>query len=465
MSVHIRVPARASVWYTASAVIGRGVGFLFTPIFTRLLSEAEYGNYSLYLSWLGIFTIISTLEISGGIFMRQLQKSEDESRLFRSAILLELLTIGAICTLYFAFYRYISKIVHLNIPLSILLFLQIFTSSIFNLYTAREKFRYRYKSVFALNVLSGALPIPIALLLIYAFGLGEYGRISATVFVFICLAILITYNMLRHKKGISTSDMRSLFLGGLSLLPHFLSLALISRIDKLTVSRAFGAEALARYSVAENIGSLLLFGITAPLSALTPWVLRRLSQKEYRKIREVVSLGARLILWLSLILLSFAPELLSFLAPGGYEEALFAAYPVALAAIPSFLFTVATVSLTHLGSSFLYTIPAVVGAGGALTLALILAQFPHFTLLSFTQPAAQLIMLFTIYAVLRRVNIAVIDMKNSLFTLILGAVGSTALFVMKDFLALRLVISVVCVIPFVFELGRCYSLTKENNDN
>ena len=267
--------------------------------------------------------------------------------------------------------------------------------------------------------------------------------------------------MLRDQKCISAKDMRSLFLMGAKLLPHFLSLALISRIDKLAVSIAFGTKALARYSVAENIGSLLLFGITAPLSALTPWVLRKLSEKQHERIREVAALGAKLILWISLIFLSFAPEILSFLAPSGYEEALFAAYPTALVAIPSFLFTVATITLTHLGSSFLYTLPSIFGAVGALSLALTLTQFPHFTILSLTQPTAQLIMLFAVYTVLRKIDIGVIDIKNALFTVMIGGVGATALFVMQDFLALRAVISVVCAVPFVFELGRCYSLIKE----
>ena len=49
---------KASVLYIITGILSRGVSFLFTPIYTRLLSESEYGVYSLYVSWLGLFTVL-----------------------------------------------------------------------------------------------------------------------------------------------------------------------------------------------------------------------------------------------------------------------------------------------------------------------------------------------------------------------------------------------------------------------
>ena len=75
------MPARASVWYTVCGVIERGVGFIFTPIFTRALTPEEYGLYPLYVSFMSLFTIVITLELSGNIIYRGLSKyrgREDE---------------------------------------------------------------------------------------------------------------------------------------------------------------------------------------------------------------------------------------------------------------------------------------------------------------------------------------------------------------------------------------------------
>ena len=53
----------AGVWYTISNFLVRGIGFLTTPIFTRILSQTDYGNYVNYTSWVSLLTILTTLEM------------------------------------------------------------------------------------------------------------------------------------------------------------------------------------------------------------------------------------------------------------------------------------------------------------------------------------------------------------------------------------------------------------------
>ena len=461
MNSHIRVPARASIWYIASALIGRGIGFFFTPIFTRLMGEGEYGAYTLYLNWLGIFTIISTLEISGGIYMRSLQKSEDKNRLFRSAVLLEILSIAVFCILYFVFYGFISRFTQLGALLSLIAFIQILFTAITNLYLTQAKFYYRYKEVFLINVAAGALPIPIALLLVGVFGLGEYGKISATLAITVVIAAYVIYHMLKHGRDVSIHDMRELLAGGAAHLPHYLSTAVVGRADKLILSSVYGTAALAKYAVAENVGALLLFGITAPLSALTPWIMRRLASGEPERIRQVGKIGTSLILWISLILLCYAPEILAFLAPAEYSEALFAAFPLALTAIPAFLFSLSSVAMLYGDNKLSSLLPSLVGGAVAVLAATLLSRFPHFTALAFTQPIAQLVMLGVSYVTLGRRGITVIDIKAVLPLLAVGVGASLTLFLARDFLMLRIIISIACLLPLVFELGRGAALVKE----
>ena len=48
------LPARSSVLFTAINVFSKGAAFVFTPIFTRLLTEAEYGEYSVRCAAAGL---------------------------------------------------------------------------------------------------------------------------------------------------------------------------------------------------------------------------------------------------------------------------------------------------------------------------------------------------------------------------------------------------------------------------
>ena len=54
---------KSGVWYTASNFLVKSIGFITTPIFTRLLTREDFGLYNNYISWLASITIIVTLNL------------------------------------------------------------------------------------------------------------------------------------------------------------------------------------------------------------------------------------------------------------------------------------------------------------------------------------------------------------------------------------------------------------------
>ncbi len=54
---------KSVIWFTIATIIQNGIQFLVTPIFTRLLTDAEYGIYSIFQSWQQIFAIISVVAL------------------------------------------------------------------------------------------------------------------------------------------------------------------------------------------------------------------------------------------------------------------------------------------------------------------------------------------------------------------------------------------------------------------
>ena len=65
----VNVPARASFIYMLINVLAKGAAFVFTPIFTRLLGPSEYGEFSLFSSYLSLAVVIGSLELSGGVII------------------------------------------------------------------------------------------------------------------------------------------------------------------------------------------------------------------------------------------------------------------------------------------------------------------------------------------------------------------------------------------------------------
>lgn len=457
----LRLPARASIWYTLSVLIGRGVGFLLTPIFTHLLSERSYGLYSLYMSWLGIFTIASTLELSGSVFMRENQKSDERDKLLRSACALELLLVSIVCTLYFTFYRYFSTLTELGIFMSAVMFIQIFLSSVINLYLTASKFRYKYLTVFLINIITGVLPMLIGIALIKIFDVRVYAKILAQLGVSLAIFGILIYIIFKNGKSISPKMMLGLFRSAIHHFPHYISIAILSRADKLFVSSAFGKESLARYSVADTVGSLLIFMISAPLSALSPWILRKLSSKDFVTVGRVYDVGCRIILWLSLILLGFAPEIMDFLTPKSYHEALFAAYPIAVSAIPYFSYAIVSVAFTHSGGA-LSSIASVIGGGASILLSYLFTKLPHFSYVSFAIPICYFIMLSVGIFIGRKKELyKFINLGKTLSLTLFSGLIALMLFLLRDSLPLRIGALILCLIPLIFDFGQGAALVKE----
>ena len=152
---------------------------------------------------------------------------------------------------------------------------------------------------------------------------------------------------------------------------------------------------------------------------------------------------------------------MSFLAPAAYSEALFAAYPIALSAIPYFSFAIMSVALSHSGG-FIVSLPSIVGGVCSVFLSYIFSQFPHFSYVSFAIPISYLAMLASSYPIAKRRGVSEILNLKKLFSITLFcAVIALSLFLMKASLGLRIATILLISIPLLMDLSRGVRLVKE----
>ena len=59
--------SKSVVWQLSGKFALQGIAFFTTPIFTRLLTPADYGYTALYASWLSILSLIIGLQVEGSI--------------------------------------------------------------------------------------------------------------------------------------------------------------------------------------------------------------------------------------------------------------------------------------------------------------------------------------------------------------------------------------------------------------
>ena len=73
---NLQAPVKASLWFLVCGFLQKGISMLTTPIFTRVMTDVEYGRYSIYNSWFEIVQIIVSLNLAAGVYTRGLVKNE-----------------------------------------------------------------------------------------------------------------------------------------------------------------------------------------------------------------------------------------------------------------------------------------------------------------------------------------------------------------------------------------------------
>ncbi len=331
--------AVASLWSIASTVLCRGLGFLFTPIFTRVLSPEEYGIYPLYVSLMGVFTVIITLEASGGAIYRALARLDTKERDgFLSSLLGAELILTLIFTLiYLLFRERINALTSLGTSLTLVLFLQIFLNMAEGIYFASKRYAGDYRTVAIINIARGAT-VPLLSLLMIRLGFSGEGRIFAPLITSFLISLPTVIGIIKRGRTLfSRSVWRYISRMLLPMLPHYLATSLIAGCDKIIIARLLSDADVGKYSAVYSIGFTLSLVTGGLMLVLTPWLMRKLKEGRGGQISEVCTAAVKLIVFATLIFLSVLPEVLRIVATREYYESGGVAYLASLSVVFSFL--------------------------------------------------------------------------------------------------------------------------------
>ncbi len=459
----VKLPFKAGIWYTASSVITKGISLLTTPVFTRLMSAAEYAVYPLYISRMGILSALGGVEALGTALLVGMQKQSGKKDIMvRSAILLESTIIAIICILYFTFSGILGASGIIDGRLSLIMFMQVIFDGGIGMVLLKWRYEYKFIPVFLTNVLSSVLSAALAVFITERLSLGGEGRIIALLWVS-AAAFAIALAGVRPKERLTDREsLRYLTARALPLIPQGLGTALLAGADRIMILRFYGAEELAKYSVAHSVGVAICFVSAALLMALRPWILRRLHAKEETAVRQAIDTCVPLLCIAVMAIICITPEAMRFLAPANYSEASIAAVATALSVLPSFLSTVTATGLVYHGKSSRALLPVLTGVGVNIFLNALLFRYLPYTIAALSSLAASCASLLLWIAVYRRASKRrLYSVGKFALTFSLTAISSYALFLLYDMPALRFILLAVILIAPIPLYKRAFEIVKE----
>lgn len=338
----LSAPIKTSFWFIVCNVVQKGIAFLTTPIFTRILSQEEYGTVSVYNSWLGIITIISTLQLSQGGFNKAMIKySNDRDGYASSVLILSFVSISSSFILFLLLRVFFSGIIDLKIEFVILLFIEILFTNCMQILTARERFEYRYKFVVVLTFLANVLATVFSLLLVLNFdGNHALARILGTSCIHVLIYSIALWKIIaRGRKYYDRNYWKYSLKFNIPLVPHYLSQQVLSSSDRIMINYKIGTSSAAMYSLAYQISVVMGVLTNAIHATFAPWTYQKIETGEFKKLSDRAFQIELFIGSMCLLFSFFAPEFIIILGGKSYYQAVYIIPPVSMSVLFSMMYS------------------------------------------------------------------------------------------------------------------------------
>ena len=159
---NISVGVKASVAFLLSSLVSKGITYLTTPIFTRLLTTEEYGKASVYMTWVQILGIIAMFCLSYGVFNNGMIDYPDR----RNEYMFSMLGLSNVITLIILVitltaYAFFGQYFKMSLSLILLMFALFLVQPAYSFWAQRERYEYKYKWMMFWSIFLGVIsPFP-----------------------------------------------------------------------------------------------------------------------------------------------------------------------------------------------------------------------------------------------------------------------------------------------------------------
>ena len=226
---------KAAAWYTISNIILRGISLFTAPIFTRLLSPGEYGQYNVFNSWMGVVSVFVTLNICWGFYPQGIVKAgEDKDRFSASLQGLTIMMVGIWTVVYLLFSGFWNRLFGLTTIQMLAMLVMIWTSTTFWTFEQRTFLRYR-GLVFVTLLVSVAKPAVGVYFVINAHDKVTARILGLMLVELICYSWTCIIQLYRGKCFYSKKYWFNALAVGVTLMPHYLSQSVLANSDRIMI--------------------------------------------------------------------------------------------------------------------------------------------------------------------------------------------------------------------------------------
>ncbi|WP_026516515.1 oligosaccharide flippase family protein [Butyrivibrio sp. MC2021] len=326
------VQIKASFFFLLCSFFQKGISMITTPIFTRIMTTSEYGQFGVFNSWYGILSIIVALSLSGGIHVQGIVKFEEEKNSFSNALIgLTTVLLLAWFFIYQAFRAFWNSIFSLTTIHIVMMFVIIWANAIFCFWANEQRAKYAYKVLVSVTLVSALLRSIIEIGLVLASKDKATARIIGWAIAdFLSFGWIIIAKLKEGTSFFSKKYWLYAISYNLPLIPHYLSQTVLNSADRIMIQKMEGDSQAGIYNLAYSVSLIMTMFNNALMQTINPWMYKKIKENKGKEIGPIAYSTLIFVASVNIVLMIFAPEIIAVFAPSSYHEAVLVIPPIAM---------------------------------------------------------------------------------------------------------------------------------------
>ena len=446
---------KAGLAYTISNFLVKGMSFLTMPIFTRIMSSEDIGQFSNVSTWFGILAILTTFELFSSINIARFDFKEDLDSYISSILILGTVITAIFYIIILCNHIFFERLFSMDFFTINVLFIYLLFYPAIQTFQIRCRIDYDYKGVMIVSLISSLLSCLASLVCVLVMKDKLCGRILGNYIPLIIIAIVIYFSFFKRNTRISIKFWRYSLVVSIPLVWHLLAGNLLISSDQVMITRFLGNKANGYYSVAYTCAMVVSLLWTSLNSAWSPWAYEMMDGKKYNELYKKSKPYLLFFLILVILFMLFAPEILLIIGGDSYLEAVYVIPPVMVGYVFQFIYSFyINIEYYHKKQKFMAigtTIAALINIGLNFWL------IPHFGYYAaaYTTLIGYIVLFLIHFFIVRKMGYAYwYDTRFFIAALIMMCIFMLGCNVLYNNLMLRIMVIVVLVLLFIITVAK-----------
>ena len=336
----------AGIGYILGSVLVKGIAFITTPIFSRLLTTEEFGVFNTFISYESILAMFIGFQFAGCLKNAKIKYANDSAGIdafFSHLIVLMIFHSALVLIIVNLFPSLVMNITGIDSVFMLnLLVLTCLGNSAMTVYTSFVSLEYQYKKYILISVINAIANVVLSLLFILVVMTNDKSsaRLFGYIIPYIGILIFVVITAFRKKfPNICDQKKYCRFAYGFCtpLIPNGFAEVMLTQYSKLSVAKHCGASEMGIYSLSYNVYSIVATVKLGMDYIIGPFYFDKRSEGDFESLRRMFGFYSRSLAVITSLVMLVTPEIVRIIGDKEYYDARLSAIPLIAVSFFSFL--------------------------------------------------------------------------------------------------------------------------------